>query len=176
MRGTMHIVTLALIMLSALTASACGAPETREQASDTGPSTSLPADYMSWPKLNDVTILRGGEDEDGESDERTAVDLYANVNGDLDPGSILVKQTRLMNGDTPGALSMIGVMRRIGGSRDGGWSFEAYDPRTMTIADSDVGTCVNCHSLQTDNDYLFSDRDTVLSANPAPASDGPPGF
>ena len=167
---------IALILLSGLVvfASACGAAKTRDNGQGGAATHTLSAEYASWPKINQETIERGGDDEDGEGEERTAVELFAKVQGALDVGTVLVKQTTIMVSDVPSSL---GVMRRVGGALNGGWAFEAYDPATMNKAETDVATCVNCHSMA-DNNYLFSDQDAVMNAaTPVPAAnDGPPGF
>ena len=165
---------IALILLSGLvvSATACGAAKTRDNGQGNASTHTLPAEYASWPKINLETIERGGDDEDGEGEERTAVELFAKVHGALDVGTVLVKQTAVIGADGPSSL---GVMRRVGGSPNGGWAFEAYNPATMSKAETDVATCVNCHSMA-DNNYLFSDRDAVMNAATPAANDGPPGF
>jgi hypothetical protein len=170
---------IALLLLSGLTASACSAPATRTSDADDSPTYGLSTDYVDWPKVNAETIVRGDdeEDEDGEeSVQRTAVEIFADVQGDLGAGSVLVKQTRVLLGETPGEIAQIGVMRRVGGSLNGGWAFEGYEPRTMEKAAIEVSTCVNCHSLQAHNDYLFSERSAVMSASPPAAPAERPGF
>ena len=165
---------IALILLSGLlvSAAACGAAKTRGNGQGSASTHTLSADYASWPKINQETIERGGDDEDGEGEERTAVELFAKVQGALDVGTVLVKQTSVIGADVPSSL---GVMRRVGGSLNGGWAFEAYDAATMSKAETDVATCVNCHSMA-DNNYLFSDRSAVMGAAPSSANDGPPRF
>ncbi|MGB0589875.1 MAG: cytochrome P460 family protein [Myxococcota bacterium] len=170
--------TLVFMLLSGLmlSAYACGGAETRSGDDVSAHSRVLSAEYTTWPKINAETILRGGEDEGGEIEPRTAVELFASVQGDLETGSVLVKETRVVNDDGSGAVTQLGVMRRVGGSLNGGWAFEAYSPTTMERTKIEVGTCVNCHSFQAQNDYLFSEINAVTGAAGSSPADGPPGF
>ena len=110
--------------------------------------------------------MRDEEDEDGTITSSSAVELYAQVEGDLDKGTILIKVTHAVVEGAVGDAERIGLMRRIGGESNGGWQFEAYAPLSGARSDVDVASCSNCHSLQADNDYLFSTRADVLNAAP----------
>ena len=161
------------LLASILALPACGGAQ-KMDTTNAAPETSLPADYQSWPHINAETIIRNDEDDDGTVTSSSAVELYAKVAGDLAAGTILVKATHAVAGEELGAVERIGLMRRGTGDQDGGWQFEAYDPTSRAKADTDVATCINCHSLQAENDFLFSTREDVLNAAPRAAPGAAP--
>jgi hypothetical protein len=162
-------------LAAVLALGACGGGQKKKAKKKT--STSLPADYQSWPQINAETILRHehADDEEGEVTSSTAVELYAKIEGDLGKGTTLVKTTASVDGDVVGDVGLIGVMRRIGGEENGGWQFEAYDAKSKGKADANVAACINCHSFKSDNDFLHSNRDDVLNASPRDAAAEPAG-
>jgi hypothetical protein len=113
----------------------------------------FPSDYRQWTKVNAETIVR--------EDEGVARELFAKAVGDLESGSVLVKEQFRLEGGTKGALELVAVMRRSGRGEAGGWEFSAFDPTTRQKVAHDATACVGCHTLQADSDYLFSERSAL---------------
>jgi hypothetical protein len=114
------------------------------------PAAGFPEGYTQWKKVNAETIVR--------EEEKIAREVYAQVVDGLGPGTVLVKEQYAYEGGTKGALQLIAVMRRTADStRNKGWTFAGYDPTTKASKGEETA-CTGCHSLQEDNDFLFSDK------------------
>ncbi|MCB9730495.1 MAG: cytochrome P460 family protein [Deltaproteobacteria bacterium] len=143
---------LGIIGLAAIALVACGHAEPKGESGPTG-DPDFPNDYRQWHQVNDQTIVR--------EDEGVAREIFANPQGDLGPGTVLVKEQYRYDGGAKGPLEFVGVMRRTGTGEAGGWSFQAFDPTTRQLLGKDSTACVGCHTLQADSDYLFSDRSAL---------------
>ena len=120
---------------------------------DAAATQGFPAGYQSWTKINDETIIRADESV------QKARELYTNGTPGLGTGAVLVKEEYSLHGGAKGTLATVAVMRRTDGPDHNGWEFIAFDPVTKSRADA--SSCVRCHVLQEDNDYLFTQLDKL---------------
>lgn len=108
----------------------------------------FPTDYTTWKKVNEAI----------REEEKIARVVYANVKDGMGAGTILVKEQYAYVDGAKGALKLVAVMTRgADTSKNKGWSFTAFDPATKASIE-DTASCTGCHSLQEDNDFLFTDR------------------
>ena len=110
-----------------------------------------PTGFRGWTKVNDTTIIR--------ADEVIAREIYAKTSAGLGQGTILVKEDYALVGGKKGALQLVAVMKRTGGSEHKGWRFFAFDPKTKKKDAETASGCVGCHSLRAANDYLYTAKD-----------------
>lgn len=109
-----------------------------------------PVGYSSWTQSNTTTITR--------EDEGIAREIFANVVGDLEVGSVLVKEQYRFAGGRKGELFELAVMRRTGSGDHNGWSFEAYDPQSKRKKTTHEDACIGCHIIRAGTDYLFATK------------------
>lgn len=114
----------------------------------------FPTGYASWHKVNAETIVR--------AEEGVAREIYARASGDLGVGTVLVKEQHALRDGASGPLQHVAVMRRTSGAETGGWTFQIFDPDTHTRLTDDVTTCVGCHTIRAESDYLFTAREALL--------------
>ena len=149
-RPTLCVLVAIALLVSAVGVVGCAGSQTSDEPSKPKAAPGFPEGYATWKKVNEATIIR--------AEEKIAREVYAQKIGDLGPGSVLVKEQYSYAGGVKGELQLIAVMRRgSDSSTDGGWSFAGYDPQTRQ-AKGEIVACKGCHSLQEDNDFLFSDR------------------
>jgi plastocyanin len=74
--------------------------------------------------------------------------------GELPAGSIIVRESYDVEGD----LREIGVRYKSAGFDRGNndWFWAAYTPDGEVIVEGKVGSCLNCHSIEADNDYIYT--------------------
>lgn len=149
---------LPILALATLVA-ACGGSSQQTGSSSEGKPKAHPAfpdNYESWRSVNDEPLVR--------KDEGVVRELYARVQGELDRGTVLVKEEhKLMTGDKKGKLDRIAMMKRTGGSANDGWKFMAFRPETHERVPDDDTACVSCHELSsTGDDMLWTPRSKIL--------------
>ncbi len=156
----MHPLTRTLIasaaLLSILSTPGClRGSQKPDDAAASAHDPAWPEGYRSWKKVNAEPIVR--------SEEGVAREIFAKPAAGLGQGTVLVKEQYLYAGGQRGALQYVGVMRRTGAptAANGGWEFLAFDPATKQQNTAAATTCVGCHSLQADSDYLFTPRDAL---------------
>ncbi len=155
------------LALAALTVgAACGGGETKPQPKPKAEAPpGFPDGYATWHKANAETILR---DEEG-----LAREIYADAKPDLAKDTVLVKEQYALAEGAVGELQQIAVMRRGADEANAGWSFTVYDPKTKKELEDGASACVGCHTLQIDNDYLFTARDALMPPAESEGEGGP---
>jgi len=108
-----------------------------------------PAGYQAWSKIHPSTLVPGPDET-----KQVARELYVQATPDAGVGTVLVKELYAFADGAKGPLQSVAVMRRTGGVDNNGWEFMAFDPNTKQKQPE--AQCVGCHSIQEDNDYLFS--------------------
>ena len=141
----------ALVVVAAL--AAAGSAGARPDANG------LPAyvnGYAKWPRLNAKPIAGGSSAHQGTKN------VYASKRkaGARHPvGTIVVKVAR-----APGKqwLSLVATMRKVAGTRNGGWRWEEFKRSSSTARFTKVGFpesgCAACHSQARSNDFVFTRR------------------
>jgi hypothetical protein len=115
--------------------------------------TDFPEGYTSWPKVNVEPIVR--------EDEKVARDIYKSPKGDLEVGTVLVKEQYILtDAGQKGPLANIAVMRRGQSTTNQGWIFEVYSPEKKRFEEDTTG-CAGCHALREGQDFLFTPRDQL---------------
>jgi|GEM_PF-1752221 len=143
-------VLLALIIAAGALGACASSGEKDGDSQEPKAAAGFPTGYTTWKKVNPETIVR--------AEEQIAREVYVKKVGDLAAGTVLVKEQYAYTGGAKGDLQLIAVMRRgADASKDKGWTFAGYDPTTKE-AKGEVSACKGCHSLQEDNDWLFTDR------------------
>lgn len=140
---------LFLALSCAMLAAACSPPPPPPPPEPKG-HPDFPRGYTSWLKVNTETIVR--------EDEGVARELYANAVGDLGSGTVLVKERYIHTDGVLGELQHVAVMKRTGAGANNGWTFMAFDADSMELKEGMSTSCVACHQLQAENDYLFGER------------------
>ena len=140
-----------LVVLVAL--AAAGSAGARQDANG------LPAyvnGYAKWPRLNTKPIAGGSSAHQGTKN------VYASkrkVGPRYPVGTIVVKVAR-----PPGKqwLSLVATMRKVTGTRNGGWRWEEFTRSSPTARFTKVGFpesgCAACHAQAKPNDYVFTRR------------------
>ena len=148
----MRVVLLAAAAALLVTAAGAAAPAERA-------ANGLPAyveGYAKWPKVNAKPIRGGSSAHPGTKN------VYASkrkVGTRYPVGAIVVKTAT-----PPGKrwLSLVATMRRIKGSRNGGWRWEEFTRSSRTARFAKVGFpesgCAACHMQAKSNDYVFTRR------------------
>lgn len=156
----MHPLTRTLVAGAALLAVAATpgcirSSQTKDDDAKLQHDPAWPEGYQSWKKVNAEPIIR--------SEEGVAREIFAKPAAGLGQGTVLVKEQYTYAGGQRGPLQYVGVMRRTGAptSANGGWEFLAFDAATKKRNTAAASTCVGCHSLQADSDYLFTPRDAL---------------
>ncbi len=156
----MHPLTRTLIAGTALLAVAATpgclrSSQKQDDATAAQHDPAWPEGYQGWKKVNAETIVR--------EEEGVARELFAKPAAGLGQGTVLVKEQYSYAGGQKGPIQYVAVMRRTGAPTDanGGWEFLAFDPATKQRKPAAASTCVGCHSLQADSDYLFTPRDAL---------------
>ena len=112
--------------------------------------------YAKWPRLNAKAIAGGSSAHQGTKN------VYASrrkVGTRFPVGTIVVKAAR-----PPGKrwLSLVATMRRISGTRNGGWRWEEFTRSSPTARFTKVqfpeSGCAACHVQAKRNDYVFTKR------------------
>ncbi|MEO5575969.1 MAG: cytochrome P460 family protein [Gaiellaceae bacterium] len=112
--------------------------------------------YAKWPKLNASPIRGGSPAHQGTKN------IYASrrkVGRRYPVGTIIVKTAT-----PPGKrwLSLVATMRKITGSRNGGWRWEEFTRSSSTARFTKIGFpesgCAACHAQAKANDYVFTRR------------------
>jgi len=112
--------------------------------------------YAAWPKLNAKPIVGGSSAHQGIKE------VYASKRkrGARFPvGTIVVKTARPAGKRW---LSLVATMRRIQGTRNGGWRWEEFtrsspSQRFTRVAFPESG-CASCHAQAARSDYVFTRR------------------
>lgn len=171
MRSSLILVALPMLAL----ALSCGGGDTKPTPKpEPKAAAGLPDGYTTWTKVNAETIVR--------EEEGLAREIYADVKPDFGKDTVLVKEEYAWADGALGELAHVAVMRRTGGETNNGWEFAAFDAATKEPVEGfDAAGCVGCHTLQIDNDFLFTPRDALTAGGgeaPAegaevPAEEGP---
>jgi hypothetical protein len=112
--------------------------------------------YAKWPRLYAKPIAGGSSAHQGTKN------VYASKRkaGARHPvGTIVVKVAR-----APGKqwLSLVATMRKVAGTRNGGWRWEEFTRSSPTARFSKVqfpeSSCAACHAQAKRNDYVFTKR------------------
>jgi hypothetical protein len=112
--------------------------------------------YAKWPKLNRRAIVGGSAAHGGTKQ------VYASKRrrGARFPvGTIVVKTAR-----PPGKrwLSLVATMRRVQGTRNGGWLWEEFTrtspAQRFTRVSFPASGCAACHAQAKATDYVFTRR------------------
>jgi len=112
--------------------------------------------YAKWPRLNRLPIRGGSSAHQGTKN------VYASKRktGSRYPvGTIVVK-----TGAEPGKkwLSLVATMRKVKGTKNGGWRWEEFTRSSPTARFTKVGFpesgCAACHSQAKSNDFVFTRR------------------
>ncbi len=165
MRTLSRSLTATLVVVLSASLLACGGSQKKPTTAKKQEAPAFPKDYTSWHKVNAETIIREDEVDEGGG---VARELYANMVGMLEAGTVLVKEQYAFANGAKGELQAIHVMRMTEAADNDGWQFLAFDPQGKALPPEAVARCVSCHSLQKDNAYLFSE----IEALTAPAADG----
>ncbi|MEO5577138.1 MAG: cytochrome P460 family protein [Gaiellaceae bacterium] len=112
--------------------------------------------YAAWTKLNASPIRGGSPAHQGTKN------IYASrrkVGRRYPVGTIIVKTAT-----PPGKrwLSLVATMRKITGTRNGGWRWEEFTRSSPTARFARIGFpesgCAACHAQAKANDYVFTRR------------------
>ncbi len=144
----MRRILLATALTVALAACATNEPPQPDLTPSHDPH--YPVGYSSWTQSNSETLVR--------EDEGLAREIFANVIGDLQAGSVIVKEQYRYADGHKGELFELAVMRRTGSSEHNGWAFEAYDPATKRKKTTHEDACIGCHIIRAGDDYLFATK------------------
>lgn len=146
------LLAAAVVLALALATSGAAAPERR---SANGVPTYVTG-YAKWPRLN-ATPIRGGS-----TAHRGTKNVYTSkrmVGRRYPAGTIVVKVA-----SPPGKrwLSLVATMRRVQGTRNGGWRWEEFTRSSASARFTKVGFpesgCAACHAQARTNDYVFTRR------------------
>ncbi|MGC6588843.1 cytochrome P460 family protein [Paenibacillus sp. Dod16] len=69
--------------------------------------------------------------------------------------------TYVINND--GELTKYFVMEKRGGSANGGWEYQAFNPDKSVRIEEDLNRCISCHMSQEEDDYMYR-LEQMLSA------------
>jgi Cytochrome P460 len=149
---------LAELSATALLLSGIGAGS-MEQAPVRTAANGIPAyvdGYAKWPRLNRVPIRAGSSAHQGTKN------VYASkrkTSARYPVGTIVVKA-----GTEPGKkwLALVATMRKIKGTKNGGWRWEEFTRSSPTARFVKIGfpesSCAACHSQAKSNDFVFTGR------------------
>lgn len=112
--------------------------------------------YAKWPRLNARPIAGGSSAHQGTKN------VYASrrkVGVRYPVGTIVVKAARPRGKQW---LSLVATMRKVTGTRNGGWRWEEFTRSSPTARFTKVSFpesgCAACHMQAKRNDYVFTKR------------------
>lgn len=141
---------LRIVLIATLTTMLTACPKGEDP---NAPDKDWPAQYQTWKKVNAETLIK--------EDEGVAREIYANSKPDLGVGTVLVKEQYKLAEGAKGALTQVAVMKREAAEGpNNGWVFKAFDPNTKKAV-GDATACLGCHSLQAENNFVFSPKESL---------------
>jgi len=134
------------------------------------------ADYQTWSKLETRGNAPGHEDSIRIIYANAVAGTYVG-SGQYPLGTVLVKEVYAQNGDQPGALRYVALMRRLdtapaGGAIDGGWLFT--ESETAGGEETNYALCwARCHVSAPYHGAWFDYAKAPPAMSPQPARSRP---